>query len=189
MQFNPLFIWLNQQPFSTVCTLTGRRNDVMMFKSMQSFEHFVVISMVDKSTNHGKLLSTFVFTITLTVLTSISVEVSLKFARSIKRRTNCATSTTFPQAALLPNIALEKQAQEFRSVMVEIIILSVRECMRSFYIFLGGYWEKRMCLLELKPELQVCMTRVTCSNSRSQLWKTSTSGSQYTLKLLSFSSV
>ena len=33
----------------------------MMFKSMQSFEYFVVISMVDKSTNHGKLLSTRFF--------------------------------------------------------------------------------------------------------------------------------
>ena len=44
-----------------VCTLTGRRNEVMMFKSMQSFEYFVVISVVDKSTNHGKLLSTCFF--------------------------------------------------------------------------------------------------------------------------------
>ena len=49
-----------------VCTLTGRN---------ESFEYFVVISIGDKSTNHGKLLSTFVVTITLTVLTSISVEV------------------------------------------------------------------------------------------------------------------
>ena len=37
--------------------------------------------------------------------------------------------------------------------MVKIVILSFRECMRSFYIILGGNWEKTMCLLELKPEL------------------------------------
>ena len=57
----------------------------------QSFEHFDVISVVDKSTVHGKLLliCLFVlfcfclFTITLKVLTSISVEVSRRIASSM----------------------------------------------------------------------------------------------------------
>ena len=35
--------------------------------SFLSFEHFDVISMVDMSTDHGKLLSIFFLTITLTV--------------------------------------------------------------------------------------------------------------------------
>ena len=136
-----------------VRTLISLRNDVMMFKSMKMFEYFVVISMVDKSTNHGKLLSTCFFTITLTVLTSISVDVSLKFARRIKRKTNYVTITSFPWSVLLPNIAVEQLAQEFRSAMVKKNILSARGCMRSFCIILGGYWEKRMCLLEPKPGL------------------------------------
>ena len=42
--------------------------------SMQSFDRFDAISMVDKDTNHRKLLSTGNFTITLTPLTFISVE-------------------------------------------------------------------------------------------------------------------
>ena len=42
--------------------------------SMQSFDHFDAISMVDNDTNHGELLSTGNFTITLTALTFISVE-------------------------------------------------------------------------------------------------------------------
>ena len=55
----------------------------------QSFEHFDVISVVDKSTDHGKLLliCLFVcfdfFTISLKVLTSISVEVSRRIASAM----------------------------------------------------------------------------------------------------------
>ena len=71
-----------------VCTLTGGRNDVMMFKSMQIFEYFVVISMVDKRTNHGKLLSPCFFIITLTVLTSISFEVSGSEIRAHDKENN-----------------------------------------------------------------------------------------------------
>ena len=58
----------------------------------QSFEHFDVISVVDKSTDHGKLLliCLFVcfvfFTISLKVLTSISVEVSRRIASAMLRR-------------------------------------------------------------------------------------------------------
>ena len=36
--------------------------------SLQSFEHFDVIAMVDKSTDHWKVVVDFFFTITLTVL-------------------------------------------------------------------------------------------------------------------------
>ena len=60
---------------------------------MQSFDRFDAISMVDKDTNHGKLLSTGNFTITLTALTSISVErppLSWKVARASKKKTLCA---------------------------------------------------------------------------------------------------
>ena len=40
-----------------VRTLIDRRNDFKMFKTLQvSFQHFEVISMVDKSTDNGKLL-------------------------------------------------------------------------------------------------------------------------------------
>ena len=46
-----------------VCTLIDHRNDVNMFKPTASgftekLEHFDVISMVDKSIDNGKLLST-----------------------------------------------------------------------------------------------------------------------------------
>ena len=74
-----------------VCTLIDHRNDVKTFQiqvqpsrrrlvSLQSFEHFDVISTVDKSTERGKVLSICFFTIILTVLTSTSFEVSQKIA-------------------------------------------------------------------------------------------------------------
>ena len=54
----------NQQQFSMVCTLTDHRNYIKMFKTLQwnhsqfhlGFEHFDIISMVNKKTDHGKLL-------------------------------------------------------------------------------------------------------------------------------------
>ena len=45
--------------------------------SMQSFDRFDAISMVNKDTNHGKMLSTGNFKITLTFLTSIWLNVLL----------------------------------------------------------------------------------------------------------------
>ena len=42
----------SRQQFSIVCTPIDVRNDVK-----KSFEHFDVISMVDKDKDHGKLLS------------------------------------------------------------------------------------------------------------------------------------
>ena len=62
--------------------------------SMQSFDRFDAISMVDKNTNHRKLLSTGNFTITLTPLTFISVELPplpYKVAGERKKKTLCAT--------------------------------------------------------------------------------------------------
>ena len=45
------------QTFSMVCTFIENGNDVKMFKTFHlSFELFDVISMVEKSTDHGKLL-------------------------------------------------------------------------------------------------------------------------------------
>ena len=56
-----------------VCSVIDHRNDVKMFKtqvepravgaeaSLQNFEHFDFISMVDKRTYHGKLLSIFFY--------------------------------------------------------------------------------------------------------------------------------
>ena len=65
--------------------LIDHKYDVKIFVgkvlSLQSFEHFDVISMADDRTDHGKLLSICFFTMTLTLLTSISVEVSRKIAR------------------------------------------------------------------------------------------------------------
>ena len=46
----------NGQQFYMVCTLIDHTNDVKMSKTL-SFEHVDVISMVDKNTDHGKLLS------------------------------------------------------------------------------------------------------------------------------------
>jgi len=47
------------------CTRIDHRNDARMFKAqvvlMQSFEHFDVISMIDKSRDHGILSSIFIF--------------------------------------------------------------------------------------------------------------------------------
>ena len=46
----------NGQTFSMVCTFIENGNEVKMFKTFHlSFELFDVISMFDKSTDHGKL--------------------------------------------------------------------------------------------------------------------------------------
>ena len=47
--------------------------------SLQSFEHFGIVSLVDESSHHRKL-SIFFFTIILTVLMPSSIEVSQKIA-------------------------------------------------------------------------------------------------------------
>ena len=54
------------------CTLIDHRNDVRMFRTqvvlMQSFEHFDVISMIDKSIETMEYCHRFLFfTVTLTV--------------------------------------------------------------------------------------------------------------------------
>ena len=52
-----LFQKTDRQQLFMVRTLIDRRNDFKMFKTLQvSFQHFDVISMVDKSTDNGKLL-------------------------------------------------------------------------------------------------------------------------------------
>ena len=52
-----LFEKTDRQQLFMVRTLIDRRNDFKMFKTLQvSFQHFEVISMVDKSTDNGKLL-------------------------------------------------------------------------------------------------------------------------------------
>ena len=70
-----LFAWLcmfqicyqlaNRQQFPITSTLMDHGNDVRMFKTqvvlMQSFEHFDVIYMIDKSRDHGILSSIFIF--------------------------------------------------------------------------------------------------------------------------------
>ena len=61
--------------------------------SLQSFEHFDVISMVDDSTGHGKLFSICFFIVTLTLLTSITVEVSRKISRERKSKTTITSVT------------------------------------------------------------------------------------------------
>ena len=63
---------------------------------LQSFEHFDVISMVDMDKDQAKNVVNlcFFFSITLTVLTSISVKVSWNIARERKRKTNCFTITS-----------------------------------------------------------------------------------------------
>ena len=52
-----LFQKTDRQQLFMVRTLIDRRNDFKMLKTLQvSFQHFEVISMVDKSTDNGKLL-------------------------------------------------------------------------------------------------------------------------------------
>ena len=73
-------------------------------------EHFDVtcISMVDKSTDHGKLLS-----ICFWCLHCISIEVSCKIGCR-RRKTNCATVMSFPWSvhSFLSSIALNQTARE-----------------------------------------------------------------------------
>ena len=57
----------------------------------------------------------FVF-LTLTDLTSISVEVSRNFAYAKKRKTNCATITPFPWSVVLSNIALDQSSTREESL-------------------------------------------------------------------------
>ena len=56
--------------------------------------------------------SQFVFTITVAVLESTSVEVSWKIGHARKRKTNCATIKSFPWSVLLTNIALDLTAHK-----------------------------------------------------------------------------
>ena len=66
----------NWQQFSIICTPIDHRNDVKMLKTQpQRIEHFVV-SIVDKSKDHEKLLSICFIKKILKVLTCIFVEVS-----------------------------------------------------------------------------------------------------------------
>ena len=55
--------------------------------SLQSFQHFDIISMDNKSTDLGKLLLIF-FTIPLTVLMPISVEISWKILYVLEKGKN-----------------------------------------------------------------------------------------------------
>ena len=87
--------------------LTVRRRRAV---SLQSFEYCDVISIVDKSTDHGKLLS--ICFLTLTVLTTISFEVSRKIAHAKKRKRTYATITPFPWSVVLSSIALDQSARE-----------------------------------------------------------------------------
>ena len=87
---------------------TSRRRVV----SLQSFEYFVVISMVHYSGKYEKLLLICFFTITLRVLTSISFEISWKVTRTRQRETNFATITSFPWSVHLSNKALHQSAHK-----------------------------------------------------------------------------
>ena len=64
----------NGQKFSMVCTFIENGNDVKMFKTFHlSFELIDVISMVDKSTDHGKLSRWFLNEPVLVIFTSKSL--------------------------------------------------------------------------------------------------------------------
>ena len=111
----------NSFPWSIL--LSTIRNDVKMFQtrettshrqvvSLQSFQHFDIISMDNKSTDLGKLLLIF-FTIPLTVLMPISVEISWKILCQRKGKTNCAANiTSFPWFVFLLNITLDQSARK-----------------------------------------------------------------------------
>ena len=65
--------------------------------------------MVDQRIDHAKLLSIFVFAITLIVFNVISVVVFYKIACLKKRKTNCATTMAFnPWSILSLTIALDQ---------------------------------------------------------------------------------
>ena len=56
----------------------------------------------EKKFEHLDFISNLSFTITVTVFTSISVEISRKIARPLEReKKNCATITSFPWLAFL----------------------------------------------------------------------------------------
>ena len=80
--------------------------------SLLSFEYFVVISMFDNSGDYEKLLLICFLTIKLTVLTSISFEISWKVTHTRQRRINCATITSFPWSVHLSNKALHQSAHK-----------------------------------------------------------------------------
>ena len=64
--------------------------------SLQSFEHFDVFAMVNKSTDHWKVVEVVVFR---------------KNARARKKNTNCTTVTSFSWSVLLLTIALQLRSQ------------------------------------------------------------------------------
>ena len=80
--------------------------------------------MVDKSTDHGKLLSICFFTITLTVLV---VHVRRLFAENRlweRKKTSSATFTSFPWSVLLSTIALDQSAGDKLLSYVKKIIVT-----------------------------------------------------------------
>ena len=74
--------------------------------SLQSFEHFDITSMVDKSTDHLKLLSICFLQYHQQLLTSICDDFSCM------QQANCATIASFPWSVLLSNIVLDESANE-----------------------------------------------------------------------------
>ena len=80
--------------------------------------------MVDKSTDHGKLLSICFFTITLTVFV---VHVRRLFAENRlweTKKTSSATFTSFPWSVLLSTIALDQSAGDKLLSYVKKIIVT-----------------------------------------------------------------
>ena len=84
----------------------------MQVVSLQNFEQFDVISVVDKSTEHGKLLLICL----LRYHWQLSCPFVLKFLKKIecarKRKRNSANITSFPRSVLLSNKALDQSDPE-----------------------------------------------------------------------------
>ena len=76
--------------------------------SLQSFEHFDFIAMVDKSTDHWKVVVDLFF---YNNLDGFEVVGFRKNARARKKNTNCTSVTSFSWSVLLLTIALQLRSQ------------------------------------------------------------------------------
>ena len=78
--------------------------------SLQSFEHFDVTAMVDKITDHWKVVVDLFF---YNNLDGFEVVVFRKNARARKKNTNWTTVSSFSWSVLLSTTALQPRSQGF----------------------------------------------------------------------------
>ena len=117
-----LFILTNWQQFFMVCTLINHRNDVKLFKTqveqwvIGEWFHYKILNFLTSflSSMRVQTLEIVVNLFFYNDMDSFDVHFHWRFSENLtharKRKTNCATITSFPWSSLFWNIALDQSA-------------------------------------------------------------------------------